>query len=132
MKHLTLTLVAICIFAIASGQRLETLHSFEHSITAATQLDAHTPLQRVLKPVPHNVEAATSCFRRISLTDLMGLTETAHGQLQITRMILCGFMSHQAMLVTIQMVMQQAFLTQAENFLQTLDPANPALLKTVG
>ena len=41
MKHLTLTLVAICIFAIASGQRLETLHSFEHSVTAATQLEAH-------------------------------------------------------------------------------------------
>ncbi|MDG2311021.1 MAG: hypothetical protein P8L64_01385, partial [Flavobacteriales bacterium] len=44
MKHLTLTLVAICTFAIASGQRLETLHSFEHSVTAATQLEAHNAL----------------------------------------------------------------------------------------
>jgi len=36
MKHLTLTLGALCIFAIASGQRLETLHSFEHTITEAS------------------------------------------------------------------------------------------------
>jgi hypothetical protein len=45
MKHLTLTLVAICIFAMASGQRLETLHSFEHNITAATQVEANNALQ---------------------------------------------------------------------------------------
>ena len=45
MKHLTLTLVAICIFAMASGQRLETLHSFEHTITAATQVEANNALQ---------------------------------------------------------------------------------------
>ena len=45
MKHLTLTLVAICIFAIASGQRLETLHSFEHALTAATQVESHNALQ---------------------------------------------------------------------------------------
>jgi hypothetical protein len=36
MKHLTLTLGALCIFAVASGQRLESIHSFEHSITEAT------------------------------------------------------------------------------------------------
>ena len=36
MKNLTLTLGALCIFAIASGQRLETLHSFEHTITEAS------------------------------------------------------------------------------------------------
>jgi len=39
MKHLTLTLGALCIFAFASAQRLETLHSFEHTITAATQAE---------------------------------------------------------------------------------------------
>ena len=45
MKHLTLTLVALCIFAMASGQRLETLHSFEHTLTAATQVEANNALQ---------------------------------------------------------------------------------------
>ena len=45
MKHLTLTLVAICIFAISSsGQSLETIHSFEHSLTASTPLDAHNSI----------------------------------------------------------------------------------------
>ena len=44
MKHLTLTLGALCIFAFASAQRLETLHSFEHTITAATQAEVANSL----------------------------------------------------------------------------------------
>ena len=39
MKHLTLTLGALCIFAFASAQRLGTLHSFEHTISAATHAE---------------------------------------------------------------------------------------------
>jgi len=44
MKHLTLTLGALCIFAFASAQRLETLHSFEHTLTAATQAEVANSL----------------------------------------------------------------------------------------
>jgi hypothetical protein len=44
MKHLTLTLGALCIFAFASAQRLETLHSFEHTLTAATQSEVANSL----------------------------------------------------------------------------------------
>jgi len=44
MKHLTLTFGALCIFACASAQRLGTLHSFEHTITAATQAEAANSL----------------------------------------------------------------------------------------
>lgn len=40
MKHLTLTLGAICIFAVASGQRLEKIHTFANTITAATVAEA--------------------------------------------------------------------------------------------
>ena len=44
MKHLTLTLGALCIFAFASAQRLETLHSFAHKITSATQAEVANSL----------------------------------------------------------------------------------------
>ena len=44
MKHLTLTLGALCIFAFASAQRLETLHSFEHTVIAATQAEVSNSL----------------------------------------------------------------------------------------
>ena len=37
MKHLTLTIGALCLAAVASGQRLEKVHSFEqHSVTKAS------------------------------------------------------------------------------------------------
>ena len=44
MKHLTLTLGALCIFAFASAQRLETLHSFEHKLTPVTLAEAANSL----------------------------------------------------------------------------------------
>ncbi|PCJ81719.1 MAG: hypothetical protein COA49_04205 [Bacteroidetes bacterium] len=44
MKHLTLTLGAICIFAVASGQRLEKIHTFANTITAATVAEADQAL----------------------------------------------------------------------------------------
>ena len=36
MKHLTLTLGALCIVAFASAQRVDNLHTFEHTITKAS------------------------------------------------------------------------------------------------